>query len=184
MTSPHKGPEVDTLKRSPHNSRPSGGSVPGNLNISSSCDTLVAYTVCCAAKFMGWDALALRNGEPLAMASKHWPDHWDIDDLPLKEVFASAAANVRDEAGCVSECLLDGQLSGIGTRAVFECIFAVSFRAIPDGELIWTPTDVCQHYENANWDVPVKVDQRMDALQIRAFVRICCENGLGIHFGW
>jgi hypothetical protein len=133
---------------------------------------------------MGWDASATRNGEQLAMASKPWPDHWDINDLPLKEVFASAATNVRDEAGCVSECLLDGQLSGSGTRTVFERIFALSFRDILDGVLVWTPSDVREHDKNVNWDVPVDADDLMDALQIREFVRICVENDLGIYFSW
>ena len=100
---------------------------------------------------MGWDALAIRNGTPLAMASKHLPEHWDINDLRLKDVFGSAVAMIHDKTGCVSECLMDGQLSGSGTRTAFERIFAMSFRSISDGVLVWSPQLVHDQYASVDW---------------------------------
>lgn len=133
---------------------------------------------------MGWDASALRNGEPLATASRYSPDYWSIDDLPLRAVFEAAARRVEDLVGGTPEYLSGAELSGTYDRIAFERSFGIRFSDISGGVLIWSAVELRERSANAQWKVPDDEIEVYSYWTVREFVDVCVQNDLGVYFSW
>ena len=133
---------------------------------------------------MGWDASAFRNGRPLAIASRYTPEYWSIEDLPLREAFQRAASRVRDAVGGAPEYLDAAMLSGWYDRIAFERAFAIQFDDYPGGTLEWSAEELQTRAAQASWLTPDDETEVSAYWTVRAFVTVCVENDLGVHFSW
>jgi hypothetical protein len=133
---------------------------------------------------MGWDAWAVRDGEPLRIASQNAPDCWSIEDLPLRASFELAAKRVRDKTGGAPSYLEDARLSGFDERMAFEILFGIRFDDMSGGMLIWPAAELRERAARVGWVIPSETPQAQVYWTVREFVKACIEHELGVQFNY
>jgi hypothetical protein len=129
---------------------------------------------------MGWDAHATRNGESLRIG----PDNWSIEDLPFRSAFESASRRLLEICDQSYPYLSSGQLSGSPRKEMFERALRFRFRDIPGGVLEWSPEQVRQMHNAADWTFDFDAECTSDFWACRFFLQTCAEQGLGIFMSW
>jgi hypothetical protein len=130
-------------------------------------------------KIMGWDAFATKDGFDI---DRNWnldsDKNPEIVDPILARAFGQAEEIAKGHAGAVDWMV---RLGGLDCSGAAEMLERVGINAWGDD---LPAADVQKFDDLADWNFPIRPDDKVFYWSARMFLRTCAAHGLGIRFSW